>query len=201
MGEKRINISWLKNTFDYNSLAITLKRDLLLKGIYSGLLSQISAPGKCLFCMLQTDKMLLIIAKTKYLSGSPMRAVSKDMQISIGTLHTIFKINNIERRQCSWHNHHKWKWWVTKINKAVRSLWIVKQWRRKIIERDKKCTECGAINNLHADHIHPLALLIKSHWITKSTEAKMHKEFWSLENWRTLCIDCHKKTKSWGFNF
>lgn len=69
-----------------------------------------------------------------------------------------------------------------------------KTWRKAVIERDNyTCQVCGAHNHTggkriihHVDHIKPYALY---------PELRV-----SIENGRTLCIDCHKKTDTYGFS-
>lgn len=64
-----------------------------------------------------------------------------------------------------------------------------KDWRRSVYDRDGyKCLECGIDGdgkNLQADHIKPY-----------STHPELRL---SVENGRTLCVDCHKKTDTYGW--
>ena len=63
-----------------------------------------------------------------------------------------------------------------------------KQWRKKVFERDNfKCVICGNDKggNLEADHIKDFALY--------------PKERLNIDNGRTLCKSCHKKTDNYGF--
>lgn len=66
-----------------------------------------------------------------------------------------------------------------------------RQWRKKIYERDNyTCQDCGAKSGngkeviLNADHIKPWALFPELRF--------------DLNNGRTLCIDCHKKTDTYA---
>lgn len=61
-----------------------------------------------------------------------------------------------------------------------------KEWRRCVFERDNfSCVFCAKRGcRLHADHIKPWALY--------------RAERYKIENGRTLCVDCHKKTDTWG---
>lgn len=58
-------------------------------------------------------------------------------------------------------------------------------WRMSVLRRDKyACVQCGNIELLQADHIKPIAT---------------HPELMlDINNGRTLCLDCHKKTPTWG---
>lgn len=88
-----------------------------------------------------------------------------------------------------WENNASWKWWVSKINKTERQLAMntkeYKLWRYSVFERDNyTCIWCfKRWCVLHADHIKP--------WCD-------YPELrYAIDNWRTLCVDCHKKTGTW----
>lgn len=58
-------------------------------------------------------------------------------------------------------------------------------WREKVLKRDGYvCIWCEAKENLHADHIAPFALY---------PELRT-----SVDNGRTLCVRCHRKTDTYG---
>lgn len=61
-----------------------------------------------------------------------------------------------------------------------------RNWRKKVFERDDyECQNCNVRGGeLHADHILP-----------KSVFPEL---IYELDNGRTLCVDCHRKTKTWG---
>lgn len=66
-----------------------------------------------------------------------------------------------------------------------------KQWRMKVFVRDKfSCVECGARSGegkhvtLNADHIKPFSLFPELRF--------------DISNGRTLCVECHKKTDTFG---
>lgn len=73
-------------------------------------------------------------------------------------------------------------------SKSHRTQWrtaIHKAWRKSVFERDDyKCVLCGNGGELNADHINCFA----------------HNELlrYELNNGRTLCVECHKKTKNYG---
>lgn len=60
------------------------------------------------------------------------------------------------------------------------------KWRTAIFKRDNyTCVWCGQIGGtLNADHIKPFSLFIELRF--------------NLSNGRTLCINCHRKTDSYG---
>lgn len=95
---------------------------------------------------------------------------------------------NKKYTQIAKDKHWNWKGGVTEINHAIRTSLEYKQWRKAVYERDNyTCVHCGDNKggNLHADHIKPFAY---------------HPELrFEIDNGRTLCSDCHRKTDTWGF--
>lgn len=90
-----------------------------------------------------------------------------------------------------WKGFKTAKMWRIRVSKKY------KHWRNLVLKRDKwRCVFCGIKQGwdkelkkktaLHADHIKPFALFPELHF--------------ELSNGRTLCVDCHKKTPTWGFN-
>lgn len=82
--------------------------------------------------------------------------------------------------------HWQWKGGITPINLQIRNSAEYINWRKAIFERDDyTCQECKIRGGkLNADHIKPFAL---------------HPELrFELSNGRTLCVDCHRKTDTWG---
>lgn len=59
-------------------------------------------------------------------------------------------------------------------------------WRKQVFERDNyTCKECGQIGGkLNADHIKPYCAYPDLRW--------------DINNGRTLCVECHKKTDTYG---
>lgn len=87
--------------------------------------------------------------------------------------------------------HPNWKGGKNRINKRIRNLKSSKDWRKSVFERDNyTCQECGIRSGngkavqLQADHIKPFALY-----------PKLRR---TLKNGRTLCVDCHRKTDTYG---
>jgi 5-methylcytosine-specific restriction endonuclease McrA len=84
----------------------------------------------------------------------------------------------------------KHPWWkggiTTEIEKARKSI-EYKVWRKAVKERDNyTCIWCGSKDRLIADHIKPFA--------------KFPELRFDINNGRTLCHDCHKKTDTYGKN-
>lgn len=60
-----------------------------------------------------------------------------------------------------------------------------KKWRKAVLERDgNKCVMCSCSSGLNADHIKSFALY---------PELRL-----DVDNGRTLCVSCHKKTDTYG---
>lgn len=83
-------------------------------------------------------------------------------------------------------NHWHWKGGITPLRKKLYFSEEYKLWRKAVFERDKYiCIWCGQVGGkLNADHIKP--------W-TDYPELRF-----AIDNGRTLCLDCHKKTDTWG---
>lgn len=83
------------------------------------------------------------------------------------------------------------------IRKSTKNL----QWKYACIKRDNKmCVICGEKNNrkLQVDHIVPFSFIIKSNKLCSLEEAEKCPLLWDINNGRTLCRECHKKTNTYG---
>ena len=99
--------------------------------------------------------------------------------------------NKGKKSWVSGDKHYKWRGGITPINKAIRNSLQMRLVRRACFERDNyTCVWCGLRSMkgvkaiLHADHIKPFAYYPELRF--------------ALDNLRTLCVDCHKKTNTWG---
>lgn len=84
---------------------------------------------------------------------------------------------------------HLWKGGVTKINLVIRASVEYKLWREAVFKRDNyQCIWGGKEHGkkLNADHIKPFALFPELRF--------------AIDNGRTLCEDCHRKTDTFGVN-
>ena len=84
-----------------------------------------------------------------------------------------------------------WKGGISTIYEKIRRSSRYKAWRKSVFQRDSyTCIWCGVCNGngrtvvLNADHIKPFASYPKLRF--------------DIKNGRTLCVDCHKKTGTWG---
>ena len=94
-----------------------------------------------------------------------------------------------------------WKGGRSKLAAKIRGLKKYKYWRSKVYRRDnftcQKCNKRGYY--LNADHIVPFSFILKENNIKTIKQALNCKELWDINNGRTLCIKCHKKTDTYGF--
>lgn len=83
-------------------------------------------------------------------------------------------------------NNWNWKGGITPINNQIRHSLEYKLWREAVFKRDNwTCIWCGQRSGrLHADHIKPFSLYPELRF--------------ALDNGRTLCINCHYKTNTYG---
>ncbi len=81
---------------------------------------------------------------------------------------------------------HLWRGGKTPLNKQIRRSIEYKIWRRAVFERDNFtcvwCKERGV--ELNADHIKPFAYYPELRF--------------AIDNGRTLCVSCHRKTDTYG---
>ena len=93
-----------------------------------------------------------------------------------------------------------WKGGLTPIFRVVRNSFIYRQWRSDILFRDdficQICNIRGGI--LQVDHF-PIsfAKIIYENNIKTMQEALDCEELWNINNGRTLCLACHKKTENY----
>lgn len=121
-------------------------------------------------------------------------------------LHTK-KVREKQRKAITGEKHWNWQGGKTGEIRKIRNSLEMKSWVRSIFERDNyTCVFCKAKNfkgngktiKLNADHIKSFSSIIKEHNIITANDALVCKKLWDLENGRTLCLDCHKKTDSFG---
>jgi len=87
-------------------------------------------------------------------------------------------------------NHYNWKGGITPINLQIRHSLEYKLWRTAVFQKDNfTCIWCGDNRggNLNADHIKQFAYYPELRF--------------AIDNGRTLCRECHKKTYTYGKNY
>jgi len=92
---------------------------------------------------------------------------------------------NKKRPEIGGKNSNFWKGGICPENMKIRTSIEYKLWRKAVFERDNfTCIWCGQKGgNLNADHIKPFALFPELRF--------------AIDNGRTLCEDCHRKTPSY----
>lgn len=99
-------------------------------------------------------------------------------------------------------NNPNWKGGITPLINKIRTCLKYKQWRSDIFIRDKyTCQFCNKIGGLiQADHfLKDFSTIFYENKIQSLEQAIECKEFWDLNNGRTLCLPCHKKTDNYAW--
>lgn len=102
--------------------------------------------------------------------------------------------------QMSGKNNIFWKGGINKLTPKIRHSMQYKKWRKEVFERDKYiCVVCGFNKGhiLEADHIKSFSEIIKENNIKSFQSAIDCEELWNIDNGRTLCKPCHKKTHTY----
>ncbi len=88
---------------------------------------------------------------------------------------------------------------LQELRSKVRMLNEYKTWHSTILRRDGwKCVLCSHDRNLEVDHIVSFKKIVTKYAITDTVMALACAELWDLDNGRTLCGPCHKKTPNYG---
>lgn len=101
--------------------------------------------------------------------------------------------------------HHFWKGGISNLRDSIRHSYKYRQWRSDVFTRDDfTCQTCGDKNGrgkrvtLNADHIKLFSLILQENGIKTLEQAEECEELWNINNGRTLCEPCHRKTDSFG---
>ena len=83
---------------------------------------------------------------------------------------------------------HFWRGGIWPEHLRIKRSIEYRLWRKAVFERDNyTCRFCGIRGGkLHADHIKPFALYPELRF--------------AIDNGRTLCVPCHRKTDTFGWN-
>lgn len=98
---------------------------------------------------------------------------------------------NIHMLDNSGANSHWWKGGITPEHERLRKTKEYRLWRTAVFMRDNyTCQNCGDRSKkshrvtIHADHIKPFS--------------RFPELRFAIDNGRTLCVECHKKTDTYG---
>lgn len=98
-------------------------------------------------------------------------------------------------------NQWNWKGGITPLVMKIRNCFKYRQWRSDVFTRDNFiCILCGKRGGeLNADH-YPKSFsgIMKEYNIKTFEEALNCEELWNINNGRTLCIFCHRKTETYS---
>lgn len=90
---------------------------------------------------------------------------------------------------------------ASKLQENIRRLYKYRQWRSDVFTRDDfTCQFCNLKGiKLNADHIKKFSMILIENKITTNKEALECEELWNINNGRTLCEPCHRKTDTYGY--
>ena len=95
--------------------------------------------------------------------------------------------------------HWNWKGGTSKLRERIEALPQYKRWRKSVFERDDyTCQKCKVKGGrLHPHHKKEFSRILKENNIRTVEQAKKCKELWKVSNGQTLCLPCHRQTKSY----
>ena len=95
----------------------------------------------------------------------------------------------------------------SKITSQIRRSLKYRQWRESIFKRDNyTCQECklrskkGSALHIEAHHLKEFSKILTEYNIKTIEEAFTCDELWDINNGKTLCLECHNKTKTYANN-
>ncbi|WP_041257702.1 HNH endonuclease [Fibrella aestuarina] len=89
--------------------------------------------------------------------------------------------------------------WQKALIAKLRTTPLYLDWRRAVLRRDRyRCQECGNTKGVQVDHIYPLSAIVHNRRINSLEEAAECELIWRVNNGRTLCPTCHKRTETYG---
>jgi hypothetical protein len=126
--------------------------------------------------------------KGKTLSKEWREKLSKSLK-GVNTWIKGRKISEEERKHrseiFSGDGNPNWRGGIYPEHLSIRKSAEYKIWRTAVFTRDNwTCIWCGAKGNVHADHIKPFCLFPELRF--------------AIDNGRTLCVNCHKTTETYG---
>lgn len=138
------------------------------------------------------------------LRGGSGHSQTKEARIKIGMAvrNRVVSLETREkmRRSRSGSGSYFWKGGKTALTKLIRANFKYRQWRSDVFTRDDYiCQLCGQRGGqLEADHIKRLSDIICDNNLKTQEDSDVCSELWNINNGRTLCLVCHKKTDTYG---
>ena len=94
-------------------------------------------------------------------------------------------------------NNPAWKGGIVSLTKIIRHCFKYRQWHSDIFFRDDfTCVLCGQRGGaLEVDHYPKMfSVIFHENKIKSLEDAESCEDFWNINNGRTLCKGCHRKT-------
>jgi hypothetical protein len=112
--------------------------------------------------------------------GKPSKLKGRKLSIEVRKT-----MSEVQKKRVLEGLHNNYKGGITPINHQIRCSLEYRLWRESVFERDNwTCVWCGERGGrLNADHIKPFAYFPELRF--------------AIDNGRTLCESCHKKTDSY----
>ncbi len=105
--------------------------------------------------------------------------------------------------QRSGEKHHNWRGGITSITTQIKLSSKYKEWRQQCLLRNNfTCQDCSQIGgDLEVHHIKSFKILLEEVKIylpllNLYDGAMIYSPLWNIDNGKTLCIKCHKNTRT-----
>lgn len=136
----------------------------------------------------------------KRMSQASKKRMTKEARLHLSLLH---KKNGIKPPLVKGKAHYNWKGGITPLTKKIRQSTKYTTWRTQIFIRDSYlCVLCGLGGELNADHYPtPFSVIFHKEKISSLKDSEKCKKLWDINNGRTLCIKCHRKTDTYAKNY
>lgn len=149
-------------------------------------------------------------AKSQFNGSNHPRWMGGKVEKECGICHSIFLVEGYRSKnskfcslRCKYKNQDTG---INKIDYKIRRREIYKLWRMEIFQRDSyKCCLCNKKNGegktvvLNVDHYpKSFSQIIRDNNIKTMDEMLICDELWDINNGRTLCLECHKQTSTYG---
>lgn len=136
------------------------------------------------FCLMSAESQALYVhlclSADKHGFINNVHSIIKGLSFDIVSIDELCSCGFVERKSKYEYFINDWSVHaISDVSAESRNTYAYRNWRKSIIDRDKKCVKCGSTENLVAHHI-------KSY--------KVHEELrLDVNNGITLCMCCHRK--------